>query len=225
MSQRPFLTSLGITELDQARAPTASVFPTSFNEGARYIWESVIPLVIESGDSLMDWGTAIKLYVEACEDQDVFPFNTPKPVNQDIHQMLVEARLDLLEFARSTSFWSVFKPRSVTKAVHLTAQGLTLDVCATFSSADPSLGQWATNQGFQFDDFASEYTRGLNTNTTVFVNLAENRVGYNVKIMAFPHVPGNDLPAREEIEAFVLKTMWGPIMRQHRFESLTQRLV
>jgi hypothetical protein len=234
----PFLSSLGVPQLDQARSPTVKGFPTGMNANNISEWTQAIHELIPCGEALRDWGIAIRNYVRLCEQHGVFPFsNTSVDRNDEIASIFKMAREDFVRFVNKNKFFHNVAIRSTHRQVHLTENGFVLRVYAKARIDDPSFIQWIEHLPMPFNFPTTQplapnrYVKQLTHYLTVFVEndalgLPERwLVGYEISVPMFPTLPNEMLPSREEIETFVLDVLWLPLLRSMRPIGMGHRLI
>jgi len=234
----PFLSSLGVPQLDQARSPTVKGFPTGMNANNIAEWTTAIHELIPCGEALRDWGIAIKNYVRLCEKRQVFPFsNTSVDRNDEIVDILKIAREDFVRFVNKNHFFRDIKIRTTLRQVHLTENGFVLRVYAKARIDDPSFIKWLEHLPMPYNfptvqpDAPNRYIKRLTHNLSLFVEseapMLKERwlVGYEISIPMFPTLPNELLPSRAEIEEFILSVLWLPLIRSMRPFGMQHRLI
>jgi hypothetical protein len=234
----PFLSSLGVPQLDQARSPTVKGFPTGMNANNIAQWTEAVHKLIPSQEAARDWGTVIREYVRLCENYGVFPFsNTAVDRNDEIQDILKMERENFVRFVNKNQFFHRIRIRSTHRNVHLTENGFVLRVYAKSRIEDPSFIKWLEHlpQPFTFPitqpQAPNRYVKKLTHHLSVFVeteaiNLPERwHVGYEISIPMFPTLPNEMLPSRQEVEDFILNILWLPLVRSMRPIGMQHRLI
>lgn len=235
----PFLSNLGVPVLDQARPPTVKGFPQGLNSNNVAQWTSAVHALIPSKDPLKDWGTTLRLYVDLCEKQLVFPFSEVYLSHNDqIEDILVHARRDFVQFVNKNKFFHDIRIRSTHHKVTATDTGFVLNVYAKARIEDPSFLYWVQNLPTRYAEpkvyvqsRAHAYRKPIAPHLAVIV---ENEtvtfperwlVGYEITVPFFPEIPNNELPSKTEMEEFVLQVMWLPLIRAMRPVGMGHRLI
>lgn len=224
----PFLSNLGITSLQQARAPTGSVFPLAFNPNNKSVWEGAVQLIDPTGTPATDWVLAVRKYVDLCEQRGVFPFqNIHINRNDAISDYLRERRASFVEFCESVGFFSDMKIRDTQRKVTMTDSGFILRGEAIARISDPSFAQWL-EQKPALRKTNDRHTRSLMTGIDVFAENGESDIwnlGYEIACPMYPDVPDAPLPSRATLESFVMSVLWMPVLRCMRPSNLAHRLI
>lgn|SRR6185437_101739 len=232
----PFLSNLGIPQIDQARSPTVKGFPQGLNPNNVAQWTAAVHDLIPTASSIEDWGQVLHRYVELCEDRGVFPFsNTHVDHNDQIIKIFQVARRDFVRFVDRHEFFHDMRIRSTRRCVHLTDTGFVLQVYANARIEDPSFVTWLERlpspQVFPFVRGQNRYVKRLSHALAIFVeNLSSHnpehwKIGYEISVPCFPTIPGQALPSRQEIETFILEVLWQPLLRSMRPIGMGHRLI
>lgn len=233
----PFLTNLGVPPLEQGRPPTVEGFPSGLNGNNKAQWQQAVHEMVPSSDSFRDWGLTLRRYVELCEEFGVFPFQqVHQSHNDQIVEMLQEARRQFVYFANKNQFFSKIKIRSTHHKVTITDKGFNLVVYAKARIEDPTFLKWLEHLPlpFRFPFIRSDsnrHTKVISDTLSIFVenstyDLPERwLVGYEISIPFYPDLPNNELPSRKEMERFVLDILWMPLIRSMRPKGLNHRLI
>lgn len=235
----PFLSNLGVPVLDQARPPTVKGFPQGLNVNNVAQWTSAVHALIPCGEAVKDWATTLRLYVRLCEEQGVFPFSdTYLSHNDQIMDILTQARRDFVQFVNKNKFFHDIRIRSTHRKVVATDTGFVLTVYAKSRIEDPSFLRWVQNLPTRYA-YPKQYVSGgqqhyhkqIAPHLSILVeNEAVNFperwvVGYEISVPFFPEIPNNELPSKAEIEEFVLAVMWMPLLRSMRPIGMGHRLI
>jgi hypothetical protein len=233
MAQEPFLSALGVTAIQQARTPTATSFPLSFNPNNQSLWYEAVHRLEPSGDAQTDWALTIREYIKLCQDRGVFPFQNVhlQQRNDQISDFMRERRRAFVDFIDSAKFFDGVKVRTTKREVTVTDTGFVLTVTATAYIKDPSFEQWLQQSPIpNFTLIADRrHSRVLHPGLRMF---AENEgsnsswnIGYEIVCPIYPDLPDHHTPSKAEIENFVLSVLWMPLLRSIRPHQLTHRLI
>lgn len=236
MAQSPFLAALGITPIQQARVPTADGFPPVFNPNHRTIWDRVVQEMPHSGNTMKDWGLAIRDFVDACEAQGSYAFVTFHQNRNDMIVSHLQARRRVfVKFVNHTDFFKDVYLRTTHRKVAMTDTGFTIIVYAEAIIDDPTFVQWLQQMPYpklQLQTNTGRYIRTLMDDLEVVVendynrNMSQRwRIGYEINCPIFPDVPGNPTPSKGELERFVLDVLWMPLLRGMRPIRGLRRLI
>jgi len=231
---RPFLASLGVSAIDQARSPAAAAFPISFNINGKPVWDQVIGRLVPTNDPDVDWGLAIKDFVNTCTDRDIYPFsNLKQSANDQIVNHLKEARKAVVKFLNHSEFLKHVQIRTTSRVVKMNNIGFSLDVFGQVYIKDPTFVRWLMQTpypGFRIKH-DGKYIKHLSDNVTMVVyNEGANgtqrwHIGYEITCRQFPDLPGRHLPSRAELEKFTLDVLWMPVLRSNRPYGYHRRLL
>ena len=245
MEQHPFLSALGIPQLEQARSPTLKGFPPSLNTNAKSEWEQAVKDVVPTSNPMTNWGLVLKRYIQLCEMSDKFPlantagsFST-EDSNSEILHILRQARIDFVRFIQKNDFFHDIKIRSTHRKVQLHDSGFVLSVWALVRITDPKFKQWLGHLKFPGHagnqmiprDANNRYTVDVSPHLKVYVEndapgLPERWVvGYEITVPAIPHLEDVTFPSQEQLEQFILDSMWMPLLRSMRFKKWEHRLI
>ena len=231
MARVPFLSNLGILDVEQAKNPLISTFPRAFNVSALPIWISTISQMQMGEDTRSNWGTAIKFYIENCINANQFPFsNFKQSANDQILDDLKFARQAIVKFMDRSRLLEMVILRATRREVEMNAIGFTLRVCGRALWKDPTFEKWLLDTplpAFRLKH-KGRYVKHLSQDVTMSViEEAEQRwnIGYEIVCRHFPDLPGKHIPSEAELENFILDIMWMPVLRSHRPEGYHHRLI
>jgi len=228
MDTYPFLSNLGVSDIAQARNPTADAFPPNFNVNCKQVWDRTISLLPLTEDVCTNWGQAIRDFIENCIEADLYPFSDLKQsVNDQIMASLMASRKALLK--DFTKMLCSVKLGSTIRSVEMNNLGFTLKTCSAVTLKDPTFGQWLTQAPYprfvvRQEDF---YIKQIDASTNLFASKDVDKwsVGYEIVCKQFPSIPGNPLPTRLELEKFILNVLLMPVLKIHRPDGFHHRLV
>jgi len=231
----PFLSNLGVSVFEQARSPAPDTFPKAFNANNRLIWQQALTEYPPGETAMEDWANAIQHYVTLCEIQGVFPFDaTHVARNDQIYYFLRASRLTINRFLDRGILKELTIRRSHQK-VTVTATGFVIDVYAWVYLKDPTFPEYLMKMPYpRFNIVRTEdgrYTKKLGPGIEMYVYNEGVRmthrwhIGYTIHCNVFPDMPTKGTPSKAELEAFILDTMWMPILREVRPLGLQYRLI
>lgn len=231
-----FLSNLGIDPFQQARPPTADVFPLAFNPNNKGLWVRALENTKAYPDIMEWWGHAIHKYVDLCAEHSVFPFqDIHQAANDQITSYLLERRRVFVKFVDQTDFFHSMYLKSTHRKVVATDSGFSLAVYADAQIKDPTFVKWLLESPlprFTHDLANRRYVKQLMNGLAIFAYNQYNEamserweVGYEIDCPMFPEVPTNNLPSKKEIEEFVLEVLWMPLLRSMRPLKALRRLI
>jgi hypothetical protein len=237
----PFLSSLGIDPLVQARSPTPETFPFALNQNNRSVWETAVAETPSVNNAVEDWARCLKRYVELCEEQGVFPFHAlSQSRNDQIADFLWEARQAVVHYIDKAKLFDELKIIRSDRRVQITHSGFVIYVSAKVNITDPSFEKWLTQIPYPHFNIVRQadgkYLKNLQTGVRMVVvnGSPQDRgghmprrwhIGYEIECLMFPEVPTNELPSKAELEKFVLEVLWMPILRRKRPSKVLHRLI
>lgn len=220
-----FLPGLGISDVSLAQNPTKEAFPKAFNQGCKRVWDAVVDKLNLEEDKDLNWGLAIKRYIESCIEQDLYPFsNLKQSTNDIIVNRLLIARRSVVKFFNNSRILDLTDVRATKREVKMTSTGFVLRVFGKATIKDPTFPARLLQMpypGFRLKH-EGQYLKGLGNGVTVAVrNEGANgihrwHIGYEIVVNAYPEIPGHPVPSKAELEDFVLKILWPPIMKANR---------
>lgn len=235
-TRKPFLTSLGVSPIQQARPPTADAFPPAFNPNNKLVWNELIENFIPSGDVNRDWGTLIREYIDTCSDRDLYPFqNIHQSKNDQIYHYLKDRRHEVVRFINKSKLFDEIAIRDSKRKVAMTDSGFVLEVYAICRLKDPLFLKWLQRSPYpKFESIRKpdgRYMKPLMDGLSMFVfntgaEMSQRwHIGYVIECPMFPEIPGNPLPSKSDLEKFVLRVLWEPILRSARPDGVMHRLI
>lgn len=232
MAGIPFLSNLGVSDVDQARHPTAQAFPPTFNPNCRSIWDSTISqLEVLDTDVGFTWGHAIRQFIASCIDQDLYPFSGSRQgANDQIFTELQDARKQVVKFLNQSKMLKYVDLRVTRREVEMSTIGFTLRCLGIAYLKDPTFEKWLMQMpmpAFRIKH-AGRYLKHLSNSVTMVVyNEGNHRwhVGYEIVVRRFPDLPGKHVPSKAELETFILDVLWMPVLRSHRPLGYHHRLI
>lgn len=233
----PSLALIGVPENMQDKAPGVTSYPSKFSQEGRRVWEALFrdetfQYDFKQCSSAEDkWYFAIVRFLDACGDASITPFAnaTEQDRNDAAIQYLTAGRMDLVRFADEVGFFEKVSLGKVTTTYRLKDYGFRVASSAQIRKLkDPLFEKWLTTPPLpRFlrtgDMLYSKHIRS-NVNMWVrYVNSARITVGYEIDIATSVSVSGKRLPTRKEVDSFIDRVIWKPVLRAHRFKN-TNRL-
>jgi hypothetical protein len=233
---QPFLTSLGVPPNRQARPPNSESFPLSFNPNNFHVWEEILRDFIPTGNVVNDWGKVIRLYIDTCYDRSIYPFqNLHQSKNDQIYHYLKDRRREVVRFINKSKLFHEIAIRDSRRKVAMTDSGFTLEVFAICRLKDPLFIKWLQKSPYPKFDIVRQpngrYMKPLMDGLSMFVyndgaQLSQRwHIGYVIECPMYPEIPGEPVPSKGELERFILKVFWEPILRSMRPDGVLHRLV
>lgn len=236
MSATPYLSSLGVPVLLQTRPPTNAGFPLMFNSGCKHLWDEAIREFTPTDSPITDWYNVITKFIDKASAAGRYPFTGyHQSINDLISDRLRNARRAVVRFMDKSKILKLATVRNTHRRVSMTDTGFVLTVYGDIFLKDPTFPQWLLQMPYpRFDIVRSidnRWDKNLGDNVTFFARnegaLAKDRwfIGYDIKVDLFPEVPNQPLPSKGELERFVLNVLWMPVLRSHRPQGLSHKLL
>jgi hypothetical protein len=233
---RPFLANLGVLPQDINRMPTAQAFPHAFNVNCKPLWDAAIAGLTIAEDDLAEhvWHRAIEDFVGLCVGKDLYPFSNLKQSHNDqILQVLTEARKAVVKFMNLSNILDYATIRTTSRSVEVNSLGFVLKVYGHIRLKDPTFERWLMKTpypGFRIKH-NERYIKQLSQTVTMVVynegaSMPDRwHIGYEIVCRQFPDLPGRHLPSKADLEAFILKVIWMPVLKAHRPFKYHHRLI
>jgi hypothetical protein len=235
----PDLTLIGVPTGLQDRAPSVISFPQKFNKDTRVVWKEVMDDdKFKAGLSRLSvdqmWYECILEYLNRCEAQGFMPFSdtTQQEKNDAAISYLTSARIHLVKFVNSIGLFDKDKIRLYKAIRDYVPREYGFSIVQWAYSRpilDPTFESWllqAPSPRFhRSTDMKVVKIIQPNVHLWVrYINSTRITVGYEINIGTAISVPGRRLPSRKDVEAFVDRVIWLPIVRSHRFKGVGGRL-
>ena len=227
-----YLTSLGISPLQQGKPPTAASFPTAFNPETRNEWclavENLKSENVVKSHTL--WQRCILDYIDLCMESGKYVFYTSS-VNDDILDLLGKARITAVHYLNKFNILNHVAIKTIDHTCQLTDQGFVLDVDANVTVKDPTFAEYLIKHCLFKIHLYDDHSRECHLENNVsfyYVNRGTSQrlhFGYRITIPKYPRIPSNDTPKKQELEAFILNVLWLPVLKSHRPYKLAHRLL
>jgi hypothetical protein len=225
------LSALGVPLKDQQSPPTIETMPIRFSQDTLPIWREAISTV-SATQADRAWARAVENYVNICSQRSTYPFGSHDSQNDRIYSILIAARRTVVRWMEKNNLHKQMKTRQTKRLVRMTSTGFILrceGLCDYINEPLPIL----ENLGLRRTsvDYAAIWQLDIDNGLTFFVankgaNLSGRwSYGYEIAVDVFPSVPGKPLASTKELEEFVLKTLYLPILRAYRPQGMHHRLV
>ena len=234
----PNLSLIGVPEGQQNRAPGVMSYPDRFNPDARNIWKEMFQdemfvanlRATENPDT--QWHSAIIEFLKRCEMFGAVPFInvTHQEQNDAAMSALSSARISLKKYVDGIGLFDKIKIFKACREYKVKERGLEVTAWADVRPVlDPYFEKWlVTAPSPRFTRSTDlKYVKMIQPNVTFwvrYVNSTRITIGYEIQVASPISVPGKRLATRKEIDNFVDRVIWLPIVRTHRFIALKGRL-
>jgi hypothetical protein len=232
------LSIIGVPEASQKRWPTVTGYPRKFSSEALCVWKDMVESD-EFKQAIKVWGTkdlawhnAIQMFLSLCEDRGVFPFpnNTDTTRAEFVQDFVRRARLKLVAFADESGVFQHLRVKRAFREYVRKDTGLVINCWAeVYPVRDPSVEAWLTKSPMPrfIKHPDSRYMKMVQSNVNMWVrwlNTSRIIIGYSIEIHGTINLPGKKTPKRKEVDAWIDRTIWLPIVRAHRFNDVRNRL-
>lgn len=236
---RTDLSIIGVPLSQQRDWPTIAGFPRKFNRLALPMWADVLEdaefvrQATALGNKDATWNLAIQEFLQRCEDVGVMPFpgNTDISQNQYVQSYVKRSRLELVNFVERVGMFKRLHVRSVYRQYTRDEEGITFHCWAELFPVlnFPDFRQWLVTSPWPrfIKTVDNKYVKVIRPNVNMWVRyLNDSRitVGYSIKVIGTVNIPGNKTPTRKEVDEYLDRTVWLPIIRAHRFRDVKNRL-
>ncbi len=234
----PELTLIGVPEGLQSRPPMLGSYPRQFNADARFVWKKMLEdeafkSQMKSADTPEDkWYMALKEFLARCEQLGVLPFNniTEEQKNDAVITSLQSARVELVTFANRIGLLEKLRITKACRDYKVKEKGFGIVSWAYCKYVDdPTFEQWLTKSPSPRFTRALDlkYSKMLQPNLLLWVRYPSPTrvtVGFEIQVASTVSIPGKRLATRKEIDSFVDRVIWKPIVRAHRFNGVGGRI-
>ena len=204
---------LGIPQDKQEQRPTFGYMPSIFNPHASAMWKRAIDQV--DNDSRLGpqkaWEKAVYGYLAFCSMHNIFPLSAERPnSNKSIEKALKKIKKDVSSIFRSLNIPPRFI-NNITNRVTPTPVGFDIDTYAIVRTDDPLFRETLNDKGFTTEtNFGVLETDAYRLG---FKKAGSDTWKFNMTLR-IKEIPAVDslFPNRNDIEEFVLKQMWYPLM-------------
>jgi len=227
-----FLSSLGISPLQQGKPPTIDGFPIAFNPETKNEWALAVDATkdVDVVKTHTRWVHCIRHFIDLCLQADKYPFYTTS-VNDQILDLLSKARITAVRYINKYNILDLVSLKNIKHSCHLTDKGFIIDVDANVNLKDPTFKEYLIKHCLfkihLYDDHSVE--AHLHDNVSFYyVNRGTSQrlhFGYRITVPMFPRMPDNSIPKKQELEEFILNILWMPILKSHRPFKLAHRLL
>jgi hypothetical protein len=232
---------LGVPEHQQNRAPSASAFPTKFNQANRSIWgkmfddADVRSALMTTSDIGEKWDMALVEFMSRCRSASVEPFPTlDTSRNSRIASMLKRMRKEMGLIVDRTGVLKSFRLRNLSRTVVRTDSGfrvlVSMDLIPIKGAAmsDKSdLISGITSPKCKFMLGSGVYRRIVNGAISIQFDTRKSisQFSYELTIAEHPEIESKTSRpvTKAQYEKFVLDKLFLPAVRAYRFETNTQK--
>ncbi len=233
----PNLSLIGVPDGAQGRSPSESSYPGKFEPHARFVWEKMFKdenFTSRIKQLSVDdkWYQSIVEFLQRCEAIGALPFFpvTEQQRNDSVMESLTHARVALVKFFDGIGMFERVKIYKACREYKPKEWGfgiVSYAYCRPIS--DPTFEKWLTTAPTPrfLRSLDLKFKKLILPNCEAWVrvpNLSRITVGFEIQVASPVSVQGNRLATKKEINNFVDRTIWLPIVRAHRFEGIGLRL-
>jgi hypothetical protein len=242
-SRREGLTDLsiiGVPDSCQNRNPTVTAFPKKFNKDSQKVWIALIQdkeyqaKVRVWGDLDLIWHNTLQDFLSLCEDAGVFPFsnNLDTSSNQYVIDFVRRARIALVQYANEAGIFERVKIRKAYREYVRKENGLTLTSWADiYPLKDDNLDfeKWIQTSPFprMLKHVDNKYVKMVQPHVRMwvrYINKSRVRIGFDIDVIGQISVPKKNLANRKQVDAYIDRFVYLPVIRSHRFKHVRTRL-
>jgi hypothetical protein len=236
------LAIIGVPAQYRTQRPVYEAYPTKFLPGAFSVWELMLDSKeygVKSSGQTIDgaWHNAIQLFLAMCADLNVSPFadNTEIPATEYVNYVARKYRIMLKRYVDSTRLLvDKLKVRVAYREYVRTSTGL---IISSWAEMFPYTTQ--TRAEFESDLTDIKGPRFLRYVNNHFVhvvvpdlqiwvkpiNMYRIQMGFTIEVRdGTINIIGNKTPTRKEVDAYIDRQIWLPLLRQQRFDGNLSRL-
>lgn len=239
------LAVIGVPAVYQSQKPRSEAYPERFDPECRPVWELMLnsdeyKLKITGQTLDGSWHQAIQLFIQICRDMGLNPLatTTDTPANEYVQYQVKKYRMQLVKYIDSTNLFTgnVFEPLTVRSSYReyvRTNDGLIISSWADMfpypNVVKSEYYDWLSDpEGPRFIRYVdNHFVHVVVPQVQVWIkciNMLRIQVGFTIEVKGTIDMPGNKSPTRKEVDAFLDRTVWLPLLRQLRFKGVTQRL-
>jgi len=225
--------------------PVPDAYPIKFSADAKPVWDAMLmsdEYLLKMRNQTADaaWLNAIGLFLDLCTDFGVVPFagNTDTVKNETVMSALRSQRIRLVAYMNRMELFTTLglQVRKSYREYVRTSTGFIVSSWADlfpYTLKDrPELEAYINSQELHHRDrmlryldnhFVNQIWPGLQV---WFKSLQPLRlqIGFTINIEGTVNIPGNKTPTRKEVDAFLDRQFWFPLLRQHRIDGVVTRL-
>jgi hypothetical protein len=236
------LTLIGVPAKYQAGLPFQDAYPRSFSKLARPIWNEMLQgedykAQVKSWGTINEiWANTIQNFMNDCETLGVDPIDLNMEVseNEAFKDAVRYARILLVQYADEAKLFERVKVRKAFREYVRNDNGMTLISWADLYPMDTDVAdgfeKWLTTSPMprmykMTNNRYVKFVRPPRIRMWVrFLNRYRVRIGFEIDIDGHVRVPGDPLATRLEVDDFIDRTIYFPLIKAHRFENVRTRI-
>ncbi len=236
------LSAIGVPAQYQARLPFADAYPRSFNKIARPIWNEMLQgedykKKVKSWGSIDTiWFNTIEEFMSNCETLGVDPIDTNMEMseNEAFKDYVRYARILLVQYADEAKLFERVKVRKAFREYVRNDNGMTLISWADLYPMDIDIAEgfekWLVSTPMprmykMTNNRYVKFVRPPRIHMWVrFLNRYRVRIGFEIDIQGQVHVPGSPLATRLEVDDYIDRMIYFPLIKAHRFKNVRTRI-
>ena len=232
------LSIIGVPSAQQKNLPTVTGYPRKFSGEALPVWTKMLqdPVykneIRSEGDPDKVWHNTIIEFLKRCEAEGLVPFtgNTETTKNEYVFEFVNRSRIDLVAYFDEVGFFERVKIRKAYREYLRNDSMLTIQSWAELTPVkDMSFEKWLVQVPLPrfHKSVDNRYVRMIQPHIMAWVrylNPARVTVGFDIQVAGTINIPGKKTPKRKEVDAFIDKTIWLPIVRAHKIDAIKNRL-
>lgn len=224
------LTDLGLVGVPsdyQNRTPKSYTFPTKFNSGAKFIWDSIfkspelLNIIRLKATPILQWNACVVQYMKMCKEADITPFVTDTSSdNEKVAVFLTKRRRLIIDFLRKMLIFKAFSIKGLKREFVAGESSLTVRISAQICKVSDynDLIKFITNPRLGFKPTTNAtYFKMLDASTFIYVRQKSSNQFFLIYEIRAYNRPEYKLNAKNITQkkyiAFIMNKIWMPIVR------------
>jgi hypothetical protein len=236
------LAVMGVPPEYRDGSPEPDAYPIKFSDEGYGVWIDMLAgeeYEVKTRGQTLDgvWHTAIQLFLRMCQDFGVSPFSGSTDIteNEAVLYAVRKHRIQLVQFVDEFEIFKKLEIRVAYREYVRTSDGFIISSWAEMypykAETRPEFEAWLNNihihrrrfQRYVDNHFVVVIAPGLQCWFKT-INLLRLHMGFTIKVDGTINIPGNPNPSRKEVDAWLDRWLWIPLIRSHKFEGVDKRL-
>jgi len=231
------LNTIGVPDDQQVQWPQVVAYPSRFSDEAFPVWEEVLEdpvfskrIHLTSRD--LAWNSVILEFLSRCSDRGINPVpgGAQTGPNAFVKDGARRGRIFVVDYCDEIGLFEKLQVRYAYREYIRTEDQITFYSWATmFPISDPTFDKWLTSLPMPrfMRHNRSRLVATIRPNVRLWVNcinLYRVVVGMEIDVKGHVEIPGNPVPTRQEVDDYIDRLIWMPLVRSIRFDLVTNRL-
>lgn len=231
------LSIIGVPQRYLSRLPVPSAFPQKYNLDAKPIWDALVTNPVwraELRTLRLDqaWNKTIIKFLVLASRNGVLPFanNTNIAQNDYIKDFVSRARRHIVEYVNEIGLFKKVRIRRTFREYKRKTHGLVIrSWFEPYVIQDPDFEKWLQTSPLPrfWKKDNNTYFRIVRPHVHMWVKfINRNRViiGFQIDVAGTVNLMGKKTPTQQEVDAFIDRTIYFPVIRANRFRGVHTRL-